>query len=268
MKLAAFVFALLLSACGDNKNSGTPAAPTPVAPAAPTVTGLSIVGSRAFRTGQTETMRAEVMLSNGTSQAAANSTWNSSNALVATVSDGGVVAAVGHGTANITASNGGASAQLPIQVWQDYQGAWTGSYIINVCTDNAGFRGICREFPRGTALPFRLILTQTNDSANGTLELGSFTGPMRGGIFDNRRFVGAGTLSTTIDNVVLTANVGTFSVLSTGNALAGNLVVTLTAGGITGNAYWEATLGPVTRTLSPVDFDTREFRTSLRSFME
>lgn len=100
----------------DNKNSATPGAPTPMPPAAPTVTGVSIVGSRTFRTGQTETMRAEVML--------------------------------------------------------DYQGAWTGNDIINVCTDNAGFRGICREFPRGTALPFRLMLTQRNDSANGTLDLG------------------------------------------------------------------------------------------------
>src|SRR5688572_21712706 len=229
MRLTALGFALLFFACGG-KNAGTPVGPTPAAPPppAPTVTAVSIIGSRALRTGQTETMRAEAALSNGTTQTAANSTWSSSNSSVATVSEAGVVAAMAQGSANISVSSGGASGQLPIQVWQDYQGTWTGDYVINVCTETgSGFRGFCRTFPRGTELPFRLVLTQTNDAANGTLELGSFFGPMRGGIFENRRFVGAGALSTILDGVVFNATVGTFSVLSTNNSLAGNLVISM-----------------------------------------
>ena len=266
MRLATLGFAFLLTACGG-KDAAPPLAPTPVAPAAPTVTGLSIIGLRALRTGQSETMRAEAVLSSGVTQPATNSTWSSSNASVATVSEGGVVTALAHGSANINVSAGGASAQLPIQVWQDYQGTWTGSYLINVCTETGAFRGFCREFPRGTELPFRLILTQTSDSANGTVLLGSLSGSIRGGIFDSRRFIGAGTLSTVIEGVPFNANIGTFSVLSTSNSLAGNLVITITADGISGNTYWEAVLGPVTRSLTPVALDTREFDAKVRSIL-
>jgi hypothetical protein len=101
----------------------------------------------------------------------------------------------------------------------------------------------------------------------GTLELGSFSGPMRGGIFENRRFVGAGALSTIVEGVVLNAAVGTFSVLSTTNSLAGNLVITITVDGITGNGYWEAVLGPVTRSLTGVTLDTREFDAKITSML-
>jgi hypothetical protein len=265
MRLIAIGMLFLAAACGGSKSSPTPAAPTTVAPAAPTVTGLSIRGTSGFRTGQTDTLRAEVTLSNGTTRAASSPTWNTTNSVVATVDASGAVSAVGHGTANITVSAEGQNAQFGIQVWQDYQGTWLGTYVINVCNDAGSFStgSFCRSFPRGTVLPFRLILTQNTGSASGTLELGSFTGPMRGAIFDTRRFVGAATVSTVIEGVPFNGNVGTFSVLSTGNSLTGNLVVGLTSPLLSGSGYWEATLGTVARSVAPTYFDTREFESKL-----
>ena len=266
-RLSPCLIIMFAVACGgtDNNGGGNPNTPTPSAIA------LAIIGDGNLRTGQNQTLRADVSFSNGTTQAATSPSWSSSNQTVATVSSSGVVSAANHGNTTISVSAQGLSAQLPVQVWQDYQGAWTGSYIINVCTNTGIFAtdpsSWCSMFPPGKANPFRVTLTQTNGTASGTLELGSFIGTISGSVFDSRRFIGAGSASMTVEGFVFTASVGTFDVLSTGNSLAGNLVVNTTALGLPGNGYWEATLGTVTRSLSAPQLDTREFKGMLGRFV-
>ena len=252
MKRVLLVFALgaCLSACG----SKTPTTPTTTTP---TPTGISVSGDTGFRTGQSRQFSANVTLSNGTSQAATSPNWTSTNTTVATVSGDGTVTAVNQGNANIAVTAQGMTTSQAIQVWQDYQGTWTGVYVLQVCTNSGGFSvaGWCALAPVGSVLPFRFTLTQTNGSASGTLELGSLIGSIKGAIFDTRRFVGTATLSQISGGTVFTSTVGTFSVLSTGSSLGGNLVVNTTANNISGNGYWEANLGTVVRSLISPPFD-------------
>ena len=183
-------------ACGgsDNNGGGNPNTPTPSAIA------LAIVGDGNLRTGQNQTLRADVSLSNGTTQTATSPTWSSSNQTVATVTSAGVVNAVNHGSTTISVTAQGQTAQLPLRVWQDYQGIWTGTYVINVCANSGLFAAApswCSAFPPGEVLEFRVTLTQTNGTASGTLELGEFLGTISGSVFDSRRFIGAGSATMT-----------------------------------------------------------------------
>jgi len=258
MLAAALLFA---TACGkESSSSGTPTSPTPAA--TPVATGISIAApSTGFRTGQNQTFTAQVAFSNGTTQAPSSPAWASSNSTIASVNNAGVVTANTQGTAGISVSSQGFSAQLPIQVWQDYQGTWTGEYVIRVCAQSGDFAlgGWCSLFPAGSLLPFRLRLTQNEGAASGTLELGSISLPISGGIFETGRFVGSASGTSTTSGFVFTYKVGTFSVLSNGNALTGNLVVTTTSPALSGNGYWEADLASVTRGAAGISRDMSRF---------
>ena len=63
---------------------------------------------------------------------------------------------------------------------------------------------------------------------------------------------------------VFIRDVGTFSVLASGNSLTGNLVVDTTTVGLSGNGYWEAELGRVTKSLTAGSLDTADFDAALR----
>ena len=100
-------FAVAVSGCGKD----SPSAPTNTPPPTPTVTGLSIGGSAdRLRTRQTQALTATVTLSNGATQAATSPSWSSSNATVASVSDGGVVTGNNQGNATISVTAQGQTA--------------------------------------------------------------------------------------------------------------------------------------------------------------
>ena len=255
-------------ACGGKEApQNSPTSPSPPQ-SQPTVSSLTIGGATSFRTGQSRTFSAEAQMSNGSSQPAANVAWSSSNESIATIDASGLVTALAHGSATIAAASQGQTAQVPVRVWQNYQGRWTGTYVIRVCTNTGWFAerpAWCSIFPRGSRLGFVLTLTQNDGAASGTLQLGNLVGAMSGGIFDNGRFVGTGTPKLVIDGVEFTSHVGTFSVLAKGETLSGNLVVNTTAAGLSGNGYWEADLENVTRSLDGVD--TRAFDAAMHELM-
>ena len=103
--------AMALAACGGGNSS-----PTPVAPSAPTVTGVAITGTATLTSrGQTSQLTATATMSNGTTQAVTGqATWQSSNTAVATVSAAGVVTAVGDGEATVTATYQAQSGQMKV----------------------------------------------------------------------------------------------------------------------------------------------------------
>ena len=87
----------LLSGCGDD-GGGSPVAPTP------TTTSVSVTFSaETIRVGDTVQFEARETLSNGQTRVATSATWGSDNPAVATVSQTGLVTAVGVGTATIFA---------------------------------------------------------------------------------------------------------------------------------------------------------------------
>jgi hypothetical protein len=176
---------------------------------------------------------------------------------------------VAQGSATITATGHGVSGRHSIQVWQDYQGTWTGSYRIRVCSEQGDFAGaLCASsFSPGSVYPVRVTLTQDGGSASGTIELGSIVDTLSGGIFDSRHFVGAASGSFGAGGITFNNRVGTFDALSTGASLTGSLINTITAPGYTGNAYFEADLSGVTRTSSMAAPHERTNYFSLPAFL-
>jgi hypothetical protein len=98
MKRAAFVVVIAILAAACSKSTPNEPAPAP--------TALTITGSATFtETNQNAQLTATLRLSNGVTQDQTGSaTWTSSNPTVATVSGGGFVTSVGHGTADISAA--------------------------------------------------------------------------------------------------------------------------------------------------------------------
>jgi len=62
-------------------------------------------------------------------------------------------------------------------------------------------------------------------AVNGTIELGTIVGNLRGNVFDNRHFVGSGTASFSSEGIVLTFTIGTFDALASGSSHGGVIAV-------------------------------------------
>ena len=243
---------LMATACGSDSSSGGGSPTTPTPPSTPAPTSLTISGSETLRTGQSESYTATLTLSNGTSQAASPS-WASGNSGVLTIDSSGRAHAASQGSATITATTQGVTATRTISVYQDYQGTWTGTYRIRVCTEQGVFRGLlCDDtFPTGRLLAIRITLTQNAASASGTLELGSIVTNVSGGIFPSRHFIGGGSGTfPTPPGITFKFNIGTLDILSTATRLTGSIIFTITSEGVSGNTYVEADLADVTRTSS------------------
>ncbi len=84
--------------------------------AAPVSTVIVSPANALLYVGQTRQLSVQVTDANGAPVSTAGTTWQSSNAGVATVSASGVVTAVGPGTADITATNGGLSGKTTVTV--------------------------------------------------------------------------------------------------------------------------------------------------------
>ena len=124
-----------LAACGGK--DGSPAGPS-TTPA--TVTGLSLSpGTTVLKTNQTETFTASAMMSSGPSQAV-QPAWTSDNTTVLSIDAAGLARGLTNGAATITATHGGVSETRRIRVVTDYQGSWTGDYVVRRCDHSGDFR--------------------------------------------------------------------------------------------------------------------------------
>jgi hypothetical protein len=93
---------LVHTACGDSKSPSSPATNPPTTTV--TTSAVSVTGT-APRVGDTAPFAASATLSDGSSRTVtAQATWQSSNASVATVSSAGLVAGVGEGDVEISAT--------------------------------------------------------------------------------------------------------------------------------------------------------------------
>jgi hypothetical protein len=95
----------------------------------------------------------------------------------------GLVTIVGAGTANITMTYNGKAGSKGIRGIPDFQGTWTGNYIVISCTATEDWEdaGFCGTFPQGSNLPINMALTQTDDNVSGTVNLGSNAIPITSG---------------------------------------------------------------------------------------
>ena len=139
LQLAAVVGLGALAACG-----GSPSSPSGgnsggnTGGGTPTVSSVAVTLTSPLRIGQSSQASATATLSNGTTQAV-TSGWQSDAAGVATVSAAGLVTAIANGTATISVSSGGRQGQQALRVVPDYDGTWSGTYLVTACTETGIF---------------------------------------------------------------------------------------------------------------------------------
>ena len=131
---------LLAAGCGTHDG---PSAPTPT----PMPTGVSVTHSAEstiFIDNEVQ-FQATVTLSDGSTQAASDVTWESDAPGVATVSSAGLMTAVAAGEATISAEvAGGRGGFLRIRVYPEFQGNWTGRGVRGLTAQRRGIRsGAC-----------------------------------------------------------------------------------------------------------------------------
>ena len=135
--MAAFRLALVIvitafaTACNGKSN--------PAAPTAPAATDLTIIGVDAVRTGLVTNYTVTATLSDGTKREV-TATWTSSNTGVASVDSAGRLVGVAHGSTDLTASHEGRSVSKTVQVVNNYDGHWEGTYVVTACNDSGIYR--------------------------------------------------------------------------------------------------------------------------------
>ena len=146
-------------------------------PTAPTATSITVNSSSGFLVlGQTETFTATLAFSDGTSQTLTGGAWGSDAPTVATVgATTGLVTSARSGEVTIFVDAQGIRGSKRITVAPNYQGIWSGTYLVTSCTETGGFvaGGLCAAvFTNGASLPVAFNLTQTGGNLIGQTALG------------------------------------------------------------------------------------------------
>jgi hypothetical protein len=166
---------LLAVGCGGEKSPTGPS---------PTATGISVTqrSESTVYIGKQVQFDATVTLSDGSSQPAANATWNSDAPSVATVSPTGLGRGVAAGAATISAEiDSGEHGSVRIRVYPEFQGTWTGSWQATGCTASGGplWIELCtllQRNPSDARSQVTLVLTQNGGLVDGTVDLGDVAG--------------------------------------------------------------------------------------------
>lgn len=187
--LALFVLAAA-AGCGGGGSSPTQASGPPAS-----ITVSS--SSDQLHIGAAETFTATAVLGNGQTRAVTGGVWGGDAPSVATVEGStGRVTGVGSGMVTIFVDYQGARGTRLIRVLPDFQGTWSGSYIVNACTQTGAFAlaDVCDDtFSANRVLPMNMTTTQTRDAVNGQFSLGSVAGSGSGPIQTHGELNFAGT---------------------------------------------------------------------------
>jgi hypothetical protein len=119
-----FVAGLVVGVTACDNSSRPPSTPSPT----PVVTAITIGGTASLEVGFSFHLTATARLSDGsTVDVTARATWTSSNVEVATISQGGVLAALKEGDTEVRATYGNVAARHPITVVRDFANRTTPS---------------------------------------------------------------------------------------------------------------------------------------------
>ena len=153
-----------LAACGGAKSTTDPS---------PTTTGVSVTLSSPIRMGQTAQATGTETLSNGQTGPVTTG-WSSDAPAVATVSDSGLVNAIGNGRASIYVVKGGRQGQQLVRVVPDYHGRWSGGLRVTSCTETGVFAtiGFCDDYAVGATYGYTLSLSQSGEQMSAIVDYG------------------------------------------------------------------------------------------------
>lgn len=226
-------------------------------PTGPSVTGLTITApSSPLLSRQMFQLTVETVRSNGTRTDVSNEAiWNSDNPAIASVSAGGLLTVVRHGSATVTAIHGERTARTFVRVLANFAGVWQSDYGVTSCDSSGVFQamGACDFSSTRGVVPVTLAFTHDYagdlDQVMGLLYFGlnetAFTGRIRsdghlvGSSSGSWRF-GSATIVTTLDDIDL-------AFTPEGDQLAGGFVVEQTAAGVPDSAHVGGALGIASR---------------------
>ena len=205
-----------------------------------------------MKVSETQTFTATAMMSSGPAQPV-QPAWKSDNVTVLAIDGNGLARGMANGTATITATHEGVSETRRLRVITEYQGTWSGDYVVRTCEATGDIRtsDFCHEgdgFSPGDQLAMSLALTQDRDQVTGQFALGSVTGTMRGTINDTGQLSATAALTLTVDGIVATFNVPAFTARAEGDRLTGMFSVDVTIAGASGHGHLDAELRSVART--------------------
>ena len=237
----AFLIFLCVESSGCGGSSSTPTTPTPT----PTTVSIAVVLDSLIKVGEIKQAQAAAALSNGMSQPL-TSGWLSDQPAVASVTNAGAVTGVSNGRATIFIASEGRQGQQVVRVLPDYQGQWSGSYIVNSCTQSGTFAAInwCADAPVNRVFPTNATFTQSGEAVSGRLFLGaspsdSFSVPIGTD--------GAIAITAVFRTGVFTDNTTWRLVSSQANRMTGTFTITTTATGYVGSAVLALTIRDFTR---------------------
>lgn len=174
---SALVLLLLTAACGGDSATGPSGTPSSI-----TVNSTS----DQLHIGATETFSASAVSSGGATQAVTGGVWAGDAPNVASVeSNTGRVTGIGSGMVTIFVDYQGARGTKLIRVLPNFQGTWSGSYIVDGCSQSGAFAlaDICGDtFSANRVLPMSMTNTQSRDAVNGQFALGTIAGSGTGPI--------------------------------------------------------------------------------------
>jgi hypothetical protein len=154
-----------------------------------TVQSIAVISSSdLLYIGISETFTATATMSDGSTKAVIGGVWGGDNPSVATVEvTTGQVTIVGSGVVNIFVDYQGQRGTKAIRGLPNYQGTWSGSYIINSCNATGDFllAGFCDIFAVGTVAPIDLVLMQDQDRVTGRFYLGDLSAATTGPVATN-----------------------------------------------------------------------------------
>jgi hypothetical protein len=187
-------------ACGVHTSGPPTTAPSPIPPTAPSpippsVTGITIGGPDAVRTGFAADYTVTASLSDGSSQdVTASASCTSSDPSVASIAAPCHLTGTKHGSTTLTVSSQGRTMSKAVNVVTNYGGSWTGEYQVTTCDAAGIFRdwGWCEELYQSN---FSLILTQSGsgqDQISGTISLGGPRVTVSGNVTNDGRLLLSG----------------------------------------------------------------------------
>jgi len=168
--IASLTAGMAFAGCGDKKGGSGGPSPSPM----PTGVTVTFPAGTTVFIGSAVQFSAQETLSNGTTRAAQNPVWSSSNPAVATVSASGVVTGVAAGEVTISA-RATTVGTLPVRVYPSFGGTWDGVDVVTSCVDAGVWSGICQDpdfVSIGEQFVFHATMTQADESVDAVMDLG------------------------------------------------------------------------------------------------
>ena len=245
MLLVFLCLSLFLSIpCCKKKLPTTPDIPAVISPTVQSITVIS--SSDLLHIGISETFTATATMSDGSSNAVVGGVWSEDNSSVATVeATTGQVTIVGSGTVNIFVNYEGKQGSKAIRGLPNYQGTWSGSYVITSCNATGDFAAMdfCSFLPVGIELIIELNLIQDEDRVEGRFLLGDLGADTNGPIQTDGQLL----LSGAVQEGTSTIEVAMLLQSTTPGQIFGRLNQLWRATEMTGDARLEANIEDLSR---------------------